>query len=64
MAAAAHGTETSSSVVCGAKERTDVGAELRTDDLVGAELGEVRNSEFRTSSEFRTNIAPPRGSAI
>ena len=36
--------ETSSSVVCGAKERTDVGAELGTDDLVGAELGEVRNS--------------------
>ena len=40
--------ETSSSVVCGAKERTDVGAELGTDDLVGAELSEVRNSEFRT----------------
>ena len=37
--------ETSSSVVCGAKERTDVGAELGTDDLVGAELGEVRNSD-------------------
>ena len=37
-------SETSSSVVCGAKERTDVGAELGTDDLVGAELGEVRNS--------------------
>ena len=50
-------SETSSSVVCGAKERTDVGAELGTDDLVGAELGEVR-------TEFRTNIAPPRGSAI
>ena len=44
--------ETSSSEVCGAKERTDVGAELGTDDLVGAELGEVR-------TEFRTNIAPP-----
>ena len=50
--------ETSSSVVCGAKERTDVGAELGTDDLVGAELGEVRNSKFRTC------IALPQGSAI
>ena len=30
-------SETSSSVVCGAKERTDVGAELGTDDLVGAD---------------------------
>ena len=44
--------------MCGAKERTNVGAELGTDDLVGAELGEVRNSEFRTY------IALPRGSAI
>ena len=31
-------------MVCGAKEHTDVGAELGTDDLVGAELKEVRNS--------------------
>ena len=44
--------ETSSSVVCGAKERTDAGAELGTDDLVGADFGAVR-------TEFRTNIAPP-----
>ena len=36
-------TETSSSVVCGAKERTDVGAELGTDDLV----------EVHQSSEVR-----------
>ena len=44
--------ETSLSVVCGAKERTDAGAELGTDDLVGADFGAVR-------TEFRTNIAPP-----
>ena len=44
--------------MCGAKERTVGSAELGTDDLAGAELGEVRNSEFRTY------IAPPRGSAI
>ena len=45
-------------MVCGAKERTDVGAELGTVEHVGAELGVVRNSEFRTY------IALPRGSAI
>ena len=38
-----HSSETSSSVVCGAKECTGVGADLRTDDLVGADLVEVRN---------------------
>ena len=44
--------ETSSSVVCGAKECTGVGAELGTDDLVGADLVEVRN--FRSFAPIRS----------
>ena len=35
--------ETSSSEVCGALEHTGGGAELGTVELVGADLGEVRN---------------------
>ena len=44
--------------MCGAKERTNVGAELRTDDLVGADFGEVSHTtDELVSAEKQTETA-------
>ena len=50
----------------GAKERTDVGAELGTDDLVGADFGAVRNikSHLYCTALRQCNIGAVSGLAL